>query len=213
MQAARPVREAARGNGTDGNTVTAPRADLTSPPPSWTTCGAGSSRTPAGTAAAVMTRCTGSATSCAPARTASPTADAPAEPGQPQKSHLALHRASLNCARRDPHCCTPRRDVGEHHAIRSDGCIRSDRHAANHRDARVDNAPTANAWVGSLDAVTRTKCDALIDGHLIFYDCSGPDDDTRRVREPDIADRRVRMYVNTPASRQAIPYQRRKLAI
>ena len=28
MQAARPVREAARGNGTDGNTVTAPRADL-----------------------------------------------------------------------------------------------------------------------------------------------------------------------------------------
>ena len=35
MQAARPVREAARGNGTDGNAVTAPRADLTSPSRRW----------------------------------------------------------------------------------------------------------------------------------------------------------------------------------
>jgi len=37
VQAARPVREAARGNGTDRNPVTAPRADLTSPRRSWTT--------------------------------------------------------------------------------------------------------------------------------------------------------------------------------
>jgi hypothetical protein len=65
VQAARPVREAARGNGTDGNTVTAPRADLTSPPKSSTTSGVGSSKRSTATAAAVTTRSIGSGTSCA----------------------------------------------------------------------------------------------------------------------------------------------------
>ncbi|CCI52289.1 hypothetical protein BN13_1560007 [Nostocoides jenkinsii Ben 74] len=80
MQAARPVREAARGNGTDGNTVTAPRADLTSLGMLWTAAGAGSSSSSTATAGSRATRCTGPGGPCTPAPTCSPTGNANASP-------------------------------------------------------------------------------------------------------------------------------------